>query len=951
MIGQAVSHYRILEKLGEGGMGVVYKAEDTKLKRTVALKFLAPDLTRDDTAKRRFIHEARAASALDHPNIAVVHEIDETDDGKAFICMAYYQGQTLKERLERGPLPIEQAVRIALQIADGLQRAHEAGIVHLDIKPANIVLTEQDIVKIVDFGLAKLSSDTRRSKSAPFGPYAGTAAYMSPEQVQGIAVDHRSDLFSLGIVLYEMLTGSRPFPGEHEAALFYSIVNLEPIPPSKLRVEIPPGLEHVTQCLLKKSPIERYQNAAAVRADLEVLPSTGWEKMPLLRRANAAKLMHLPAKYLLPSIGALVLVVAGLIWSLIPKKSFSLDPSAYVVVADVENTTGNKFFEHSLTEAIKVSLRQSPRINLLPPERIAAALRRMRIEEQHRLDEPTALAAARREDAKVVVAGAINPLGAGYVLTCKIIDAARGETLKIPRREISRVEDVLDGLDKLCEEIRASLGESLQEISENATPLEKVTTASLEALELYSQGDRMERQGKYEAAALLKGQAAEIDSLFTMAVSDLSYIHRKLGHDSIAIAYHRRVPSLLNRVTERERYYILTTFYGPSFEFDFRKAFENAHQMVLRYPNSAEAHGQLGHLAMYFCELTTALEENNKALALDSAFAGSVYNNSGYSAALAGDVVNALGYFRKSKQLRPTYYAIDAFIAHALWIGEKLDSAEHTLRAIIPRGDLRRQILSHSQLATLYLSQGRLGQAETECDSGVALLSRGKSTVSEAYFHYLLGEIAFERGNRATYTREMHLAEETAQAPYADLVLIAVHYARTGRERDARRLLSRISRINSVDPYFVRRRNHFLHWVKGEMLLAQRMPDQAKQELDAIEKVHCGDPIYFSAQRGIAMCSESVSDSLAILHFLRLLSRRGELIMGPLLSYPATGSWTSHIWPEAHLALGKLFLRRGNKPEASRNLAAALRYWRDADPIFPKALEAKALMDKLQKPQ
>ncbi|MBE0558169.1 MAG: serine/threonine protein kinase, partial [Proteobacteria bacterium] len=200
MIGKTISHYKILQKLGEGGMGVVYRAEDTKLSRPVALKFLSPEMTRDEGAKSRFIQEARAVSALDHPNIAVVHEVNETADGRAFICMAYYDGPTIKQKLEKGPLPIEESARIAYQIADGLQRAHEAGVVHRDIKPANIIITERGQAKIVDFGIARLADETKFRSPSETG---GTAAYMSPEQAQGSVADRRSDLFSLGIVLYE----------------------------------------------------------------------------------------------------------------------------------------------------------------------------------------------------------------------------------------------------------------------------------------------------------------------------------------------------------------------------------------------------------------------------------------------------------------------------------------------------------------------------------------------------------------------------------------------------------------------------------------------------------------------------------------------------------------------------------------------------------------------------
>lgn len=266
MIGQTISHYKILEKLGEGGMGVVYKAQDTKLLRPVALKFLSPEMTRDQDAKKRFIQEARAASALDHPNIAVVHDIDEAADGHSFICMAYYDGQTLKAKLATAPLSIDEAVRITLQIASGLQRAHDSGIVHRDIKPGNIIITSQGEVKIVDFGLAKLAAQTRESRSQITG---GTAAYMAPEQILGNEADARSDLFSLGVVLYEAATGRRPFVGEHEAALFYSIVNAEPLPPSTVRADMPQELERIILRSLEKDPKKRYQSAGDLREDLK----------------------------------------------------------------------------------------------------------------------------------------------------------------------------------------------------------------------------------------------------------------------------------------------------------------------------------------------------------------------------------------------------------------------------------------------------------------------------------------------------------------------------------------------------------------------------------------------------------------------------------------------------------------------------------------------------------
>ena len=285
MIGRTVSHYRILEHLGGGGMGVVYKAEDLKLDRPVALKFLPPDLTRDPEAKQRFVHEARAASALDHPNICNVHDIGETDDGQIFIVMAYYEGETLKKKIERGPLKIEESVRIAVQIAQGLAKAHEHDIVHRDIKPANVMVTSDEVVKIVDFGLAKLSGRTMLTKA---GSTLGTAAYMSPEQARGEAAGLRTDLWSLGVTFYEMLTGHRPFESDYEQALVYSILNEDPKPMRDLRSEVPEALERICRRAMAKEPGDRYESAVELIADLESF-KTGAELSDRTRRLPVRK--------------------------------------------------------------------------------------------------------------------------------------------------------------------------------------------------------------------------------------------------------------------------------------------------------------------------------------------------------------------------------------------------------------------------------------------------------------------------------------------------------------------------------------------------------------------------------------------------------------------------------------------------------------------------------------
>jgi serine/threonine protein kinase/tetratricopeptide (TPR) repeat protein len=267
MIGKTISHYKILDKIGEGGMGVVYKAEDTKLKRTVALKFLPPELMKDPEAKERFIQEAQAAAALDHPNICTVHEIDESDD-QAYIAMAFVKGQTLKDKIKAGQLELNEVLQIATQIAEGIRAAHKKGITHRDIKPANIMLTEEGLVKIMDFGLAKLSWGVDLTKTATV---MGTVAYMSPEQACGEKVDLHSDIWSFGCVLYEMLSGRRPFKSTHEQAAIYSILNEEPEPISRVRKDVPFGVEKILETCLQKDPLNRYVDMEALISDLKFI--------------------------------------------------------------------------------------------------------------------------------------------------------------------------------------------------------------------------------------------------------------------------------------------------------------------------------------------------------------------------------------------------------------------------------------------------------------------------------------------------------------------------------------------------------------------------------------------------------------------------------------------------------------------------------------------------------
>jgi serine/threonine protein kinase len=343
VIGKTISHYKILEKLGGGGMGVVYKAEDLKLKRTVALKFLPSELTRDPEAKKRFIHEAQAASAHEHSNICNIHEIDETEEDQSFICMAYYKGETLKKRIEQGPLKLDNAIDTASQVGRGLAAAHEASVIHRDIKPANVMITEKEEVKIVDFGLAKLASQTKLTRE---GTSLGTVAYMSPEQARGEEVDKRTDIWSLGVMMYEMITAALPFKGDYGQAQVYAILNENPEPVTGLRSGVPMDLELIINKALSKSPDERYQHAEELVADLTRLKRERdsykqiLTKQPIRQRPPRKSIK----RYIIPVAIALVMSIMLL---LLRNQIFKgeIEPIPIAVI-NFENQTGDASYNY-----------------------------------------------------------------------------------------------------------------------------------------------------------------------------------------------------------------------------------------------------------------------------------------------------------------------------------------------------------------------------------------------------------------------------------------------------------------------------------------------------------------------------------------------------------------------------------------------------------------------------
>lgn len=605
--GAVVSHYRVIRKIGSGGMGVVYEGEDLRLKRRVALKFLSEELTRDREAVERFEAEARAASSLNHPNICTIYEVEE-HEGQPAIVMELLEGQNLRQKMQVGRVPVGELIQLGEQAANALAAAHNRGIVHRDIKPANMFWSADGRLKLLDFGVAKLM----RPSSDMEGPVAsrdcvaGTISYMSPEQIRGEDLDGRSDLFSLGVVLYELATGKRPFAGSNPSLTIEAVLHETAPAPSTLNPALPSGLDRVIARLLEKNRERRYQQAAEIAADLQRL------SVKSLRVAGRRwRLAGAVASIAVACFGGALLYRSHHAAVLTGKDN--------VILADFVNTTKDSIFDGTLRRGLAVQLEQSPYLSLLSDERVAHTLRLMKQPPEARLTPELAREVCQRLAGAAVLEGTIAPLGNEYVLGFRAKTCGSGDVLDRQQVQVAKKEEVLNGLGKIAAKFRARAGESFASLREHDAPLAEATTPSLDALKAYSTAWNISpKVGPVEVVPLLL-RAIALDGQFALAHAFLSRVYADIWEGELAEKSIRRAYELRDRTTDSERLFITINYHQQATR-NLEKALETARTWARTYERDVRPHAFLSALYQWFARYREAAEEGHKAIVLDPDF-------------------------------------------------------------------------------------------------------------------------------------------------------------------------------------------------------------------------------------------------------------------------------------------------------------------------------------------
>jgi serine/threonine protein kinase/Flp pilus assembly protein TadD len=665
MIGQVISHYKIIDKLGEGGMGIVYKAQDTKLKREVALKFLPPELTRDPDAKERFIREAQTISSLDHPNICTVFEIDETKDGQLFIVMACYDGMTLKEKLKNDRITIEDSINITIQVSQGLAKAHKQGIIHRDIKPANIFITDDGVVKILDFGIAKLTDQTTLTRT---GTTPGTAVYMSPEQTKGDVVDHRTDIWSLGVVLYEMVSGQLPFRGDYEQAVIYSILNEKPIKITTVSKDVPAELEQIIEKALQKEVRKRYQHIDQMVNDLRNVMQN-LQISSLKKKRPSLFIQKIRKRSVLIGIFVLLFASFFILKSVVFKKSITEKPISIAVIS-FENRTGNiayDYLQDAIPNLLITSLEQSPQLQVTTWERLYDLLKQLGKEDSNIIDENTGFELCRLDGIDAIVLGSIVKTGDIFATDVKILDVTTKDILKSVRSKGIGIESILKHqIDQLSKEISSGIILPGKQIEYSHVKITDVTTSSLEAYRYYLRGMDEYYRGTGDETKYFE-KAVKMDTTFATAYLWLGRLFNPNMH--LKNIYFIKAKQYAHRATKKEQLYI-----EAEVEKDDKKKIQLFNQIIKQYPKEKYAHFRLAEHYAFHEDFEPAIKEYLKALSLDPNFV-LVTNSLCYLYAESGNHQEAEKYLKRLAAINPGDVLPMITVANIYFVEGRLEDA------------------------------------------------------------------------------------------------------------------------------------------------------------------------------------------------------------------------------------------------------------------------------------